>query len=73
MLVNQEASNYFTIGGLTTKTFTNFSNAAMQGDYLIISNPVLYNDGNGNNYVEQYRQYRASALGAGLMQSVRYP
>lgn len=66
ILVNQEASNYFTINGLSSKTFTNFSNAAMQGDYLIISNPLLYDDGNGNNYVEQYRQYRASALGGGF-------
>ncbi|MFT3981709.1 MAG: C25 family cysteine peptidase [Ferruginibacter sp.] len=45
------------------KTFVNYGNAAQQGDYLFISHPQLYNDGNGNNYVEQYRAYRASANG----------
>ncbi|MEO6538211.1 MAG: C25 family cysteine peptidase, partial [Ferruginibacter sp.] len=33
------------------------------GDYIIISNPLIYNDGSGNNYVDQYRQYRNSAQG----------
>lgn len=61
MLVNQEA--FMTVSGLTQRNFTDYSNSANQGDYLIISNPVLYNDGSGNNYVEQYRQYRNSVQG----------
>lgn len=48
------------------KTFQNLSNAAEQGNYIIISHPVLHNDGSGNNYVEQYRAYRASANGGGF-------
>ncbi|MFZ4058049.1 MAG: C25 family cysteine peptidase [Ferruginibacter sp.] len=63
ILVNQEAVNYSTVNTLTAKSFFNFSTASNQGDYLIISHPNLYNDGNNNNYVEQYRQYRASAAG----------
>jgi hypothetical protein len=60
-LMNQEAPNL--INGLVKRNFINYSVAALQGDYLIISNPLLYNDGSGNNYVNQYAQYRASAQG----------
>ncbi len=65
-LVSEDAANIQTITAATSKTFVNFSQPANQGDYLIISNPVLYNDGNGNNYVDQYRQYRATAAGGGF-------
>ncbi|MBC7687132.1 MAG: hypothetical protein H7211_03025, partial [Aquabacterium sp.] len=63
MLVSQEVTSINTVNSFTQKSFINYSVAANQGDYLIISNPVLYNDGNGNNYVDQYRAYRASAAG----------
>ncbi|MEO5890212.1 MAG: C25 family cysteine peptidase [Ferruginibacter sp.] len=66
MLVSQEATNINTVSSLTSKTFINYGNVANQGDYLIITNPVLYNDGNGNNYVDQYRAYRASTAGGGF-------
>ena len=62
-LMSQQVSNIAVISGFTQKTFTNFGLAANQGNYLIISNPVLYNDGSGVNNVELYRQYRASANG----------
>ena len=62
-LVSEDATNVTTINSLTTKSFVNYGLAANQGDYLIISNPVLFNDGNGNNYVDQYSAYRASAPG----------
>jgi hypothetical protein len=52
-----------TIGA--AKIFTNFGVAANQSDYVIVSNPLLYNDGSGNNYVEEYRAYRGSAAGGG--------
>ncbi|MEI9934268.1 MAG: hypothetical protein WDM71_05325 [Ferruginibacter sp.] len=63
ILVNEESANISTINSLSSKTFINFGFAANQGDYLIISNPVLYNDGQGNNYVDQYRAYRSSLDG----------
>jgi flagellar hook assembly protein FlgD len=62
-LVNEDISNSTNITSLTPKTFIDFSNATNQGDYLIISNPVLYDDGYGHNYVEDYRAYRASIAG----------
>lgn len=62
-LVNEESSNYKIINELVQRTFSNFATASLQGDYIIISNPILYNDGNGNNYVDQYRAYRTSIPG----------
>ena len=38
---------------------------ANQGDYLIISNPVLYNGSTGSNPVDDYRAYRSSPAGGG--------
>ncbi len=65
-LMSDAASNFYPITGtFTPKTFTNFGLAANQGDYIIISNPVLYNNGSGVNNVERYRQYRASVTGGG--------
>lgn len=63
LLINQQSTNKSNVTALTQKNFVNFANAAMQGDYAIISNSLLYNDGNGNNYVDQYRQYRSSLSG----------
>jgi hypothetical protein len=65
VLNSAEANNVNSIASLTTKTFLNLNNAANKGDYIIISNPILYNDGNGVNNVEQYRAYRATANGGG--------
>ncbi|MDB5280774.1 MAG: hypothetical protein JWR61_5729 [Ferruginibacter sp.] len=62
-LVNEEGNNITTIDNLTARSFINYALTANQGDYLIISNPVLFNDGNGVNYVDEYRKYRASAAG----------
>lgn len=63
MLVNQETANVNTISSLTARNFINYAQTAQQGDYVIISHPALYNDGSGNNYVEEYRQYRTTATG----------
>ncbi|MGF2412430.1 MAG: C25 family cysteine peptidase [Ferruginibacter sp.] len=63
ILINQSASNLVSIAALVPKTFLNFSIAANQGDYIIISNTALYNNGSGINYVDQYRQYRSSVAG----------
>lgn len=35
----------------------------VNADYIIISHPALFDDGNGNNYVQQYADYRSSAAG----------
>ena len=62
-LMSTDVPNIMNVTGLTTKTFTNYSVNTNQGNYIIISNPVLYNDGNGVNNVDLYRQYRSSAAG----------
>lgn len=66
LLVNQDASNMQQVTSLQTRNFVNYALPANQGDYLIISNARLFNDGLGNNYVDQYRQYRASTTGGGF-------
>lgn len=63
ILVNQEASAPMAIQNLQQRNFVDFSLPAQQADYLIISHPNLFDDGNGVNYVEQYRVYRSSAQG----------
>jgi hypothetical protein len=65
-LMSGEATNINVVTSLTSKSFVNYANAANQGDYLIISHPVLYNNGSGVNNVELYRQYRNSATGGGF-------
>ncbi|MFZ1784254.1 MAG: C25 family cysteine peptidase [Ferruginibacter sp.] len=62
-LMSADASNVSIVSSLSSKTFKNFALAANQGDYLIISNPALYNNGSGVNNVELYRQYRSSTPG----------
>jgi Peptidase family C25 len=64
-LMSQASGNVSSISTLTSKNFIDYTAAANRGDYLIISNPVLYNDGSGVNNVELYRQYRSSANGGG--------
>ena len=69
-LVNTQAANVSAISSFTPKSFINFLNIANQGDYIIISNTALYNDGNGANYVDQYKQYRSSVAGGSFNSKV---
>lgn len=62
VLVQSSLSEALSITSLTQKTFVNYNLAANQGDYLIVSNPLIYGTG-ANNYVEQYKQYRSSIAG----------
>ncbi|HVZ98278.1 MAG TPA: C25 family cysteine peptidase [Chitinophagaceae bacterium] len=64
-LISEDVSNINYITALTQRSFVNYSVTSNQGDYLIISNPVLYNDGTGVNNVDLYRAYRSSAAGGG--------
>lgn len=63
VLVNQEAANISPVTLLETRNFINYSQTINQGDYLIISSPLLFNGSNGTNPVEAYRAYRSSAAG----------
>lgn len=62
-LISEDASNVNNIGTFSQKNFTNFGVAANQGNYIIISNPVLFNNGSGINNVDLYRAYRSSVAG----------
>ncbi len=72
LLVSEDASNYKTIAAsdFKTKTFTNFNNASNQGNYLIISSPLLYNGDNGTNPVDDYKNYRNSPAGGSYRTTV---
>ncbi len=63
VLVSEDASNIYAVNNLTQRNFINFGSSANQGDYIIISNKILFG---GSNSVEQYRQYRTSAAGGGF-------
>ncbi len=63
MLISQDPGNINAVNTLTAKSFINYGDAANQGDYIIISNDALFNNGNNVDYVEQYRQYRSSIAG----------
>jgi hypothetical protein len=41
-------------------TFKDFSKTTNQGNYIIISNKRLYDDGNGSNWVQEYASFRNS-------------
>ncbi len=63
VLVNEDPSTVQTVTSLTPRTFTNYSVAANQGNYIIISSSLLYTGSNGNNPVVDYMNYRSSPAG----------
>ncbi len=63
ILISQEASNVNNVINPVQRNFVNYSIPSNQGNYLIISNPALYNNGAGQNYVDQYRAYRSTTAG----------
>ena len=66
ILNNVESSNITNINNIVPKNFVNYNTSTTRGDYVIISNPVLYNNGAGVNNVELYRAYRSTANGGGF-------
>jgi hypothetical protein len=52
-------------GGFQSRSFINYLITATQSNFIIISNPLLYADESGANYVDQYRIYRSSIAGGG--------
>jgi len=63
ILVNEDISTISPVTVLTSKTFVNYTNTALQGNYIIISNPMLYTGSSGNNPVFDYKAYRSSLAG----------
>jgi hypothetical protein len=67
VLVSEDASNITAVTNFVTHNFINFSQAASQGNYLIISNKVFFT---ADSTAGQYRSYRASAAGGGYTAKV---
>ncbi|MCC7029730.1 MAG: hypothetical protein IT257_05440, partial [Chitinophagaceae bacterium] len=63
LLQSTGVANFGVVSGLQNVTFKNYSNAANQGDYIILSHKAYMDDGTGHNYLDDYRQYRSSAKG----------
>ena len=57
VLVSEDPSNINTINSLTKKNFISYADPLNQGNYLIISNSVLYTGTHGNNPVADYMTY----------------
>jgi len=51
ILVNEDNSTVKQVTSFTPKRFVDYSQAANQGNYIIISNPLVYTGSNGNNPV----------------------
>lgn len=64
VLIDQRPANIHTVNGLSTRNFIDYHLPDNQGNYLIISNAVLFSSPNGNQ-VEAYAQYRSSPEGGG--------
>lgn len=62
VLTTTSGTYYKTITELRQRNFVDFTSTANQGDYIIVSNPLVYGSGS-ENYVEQYKDYRRSAKG----------
>src|SRR5690606_10867120 len=54
------------VNTLEQNTFVDFSKPENQGDYLIISNPMLTTSPSGSNPIEDYKKYRSSTAGGGF-------
>ncbi|MBI5858462.1 MAG: hypothetical protein HZB42_12530 [Sphingobacteriales bacterium] len=63
LLASQDPAVMKAVTSLQQKNFINYSLAANQGNYLIISHPALTTGPGGSNPVEDYRAYRNSAVG----------
>lgn len=49
---------FFTVTSMTAKVFVNYTQSANQGNYLLITENSLLNDGSGNNYPRTFADYR---------------
>ncbi len=62
MLVAQTlGTDILLVDTMEQKTYTDYSLASNQGDFIIISHPYFFDDGSGNNYVQQYKDFKNSS------------
>lgn len=62
VVFSTSGTSIYNITPARTIQFTNYSQAANQGNYVIISHKGLM-DYNGHNYIQDYKDYRSSATG----------
>lgn len=62
-LVNDEVG-YIDVDALLPISFTNYSDS--NKDYILLTSTKLLDDGTGNNWVQEYANYRASQIGGGF-------
>ncbi len=70
ILVSEDPANVNSVTNINQRNFVNYSVASNQGNYLIISHPGLYNNGAGQNFVDQYKAYRSSGPGGSFTAKV---
>jgi hypothetical protein len=58
ILISGAGNSIQLVNTITTTTFENFAPLNKQGNYIIISNSKLFDDGTGTNWVEEYRKHR---------------
>ncbi|MFZ9386899.1 MAG: C25 family cysteine peptidase [Chitinophagaceae bacterium] len=63
LLVTAEPAYPVAVSSLEQRNFVNYGQAANQGNYLIITHPALLAGSNGSTPVQDYANYRSSALG----------
>ncbi|MEX0811298.1 MAG: C25 family cysteine peptidase [Chitinophagales bacterium] len=63
VLSSQASPDVITVNNIRRATFINYNNPSFQGDFIIIYHPALTDDGNGNNYINDYANYRSSMNG----------
>ena len=68
LLMSQD--NLCSVTNMQQRNFVNYNISDQQGNYMIISNSKLFDDGSGINYVDQYRNYRTSGTGGGYVAKV---
>ncbi len=56
------------VTGLERMNFVDLNSS--EADYVIISHPALYDDGNGQNWVQEYANYRQSLIGGGYTPTI---
>ncbi|MFL5741801.1 MAG: C25 family cysteine peptidase [Flavisolibacter sp.] len=70
VLVSEEATNLNNVASLETRNFINYTLPAYEGDYMIITNPVLFAGPNGTNPILDYKAYRSSPAGGSYKSQV---
>lgn len=72
ILIAQNSQLSADISSVEPVQFRNYTQAANQGNYIMISQKALTNDGNGNNYLAAYKQYRESSAGGAHQVSLAF-